>query len=172
MSQFFREAGHPWEPWQLAQGGDSFFSWPAAASCLKPGGREFWGSSVSLPETLLRPFTQEPLRELAGLEEARAQAARGQGDPRPQSCPVCLTSERAQDPGLAFCKSEVGGIHAGNIPLSHFLGLLPHSGAPYLHLVPWGSPSSPGGPHHTLSFVFPFCLPTDLLLESGRCQGT
>ena len=75
VSQFFREAGHPWAPWQLAQGGDSLFSWPAAASCLKLGGREFWGSSVSLPETPLRPFTQEPLRELAGLEEARAQTA-------------------------------------------------------------------------------------------------
>lgn len=93
MSQFFRKAGHPWEPWQLAQGGDSLFSWPAAASCLKPGGREFWGSSVSLPETPLGPFTREPLCRLAGLEEARAQATRGQGDPRPQSRPVTPLSE-------------------------------------------------------------------------------
>lgn len=168
MSQFFRKAGHPWEPWQLAQGGDSLFSWPAAASCLKPGGREFWGSSVSLPET--------PLGAVHPGASLRAGGPRrGQSSSRPRAgrsqatVPSCHTSERAQDPGLAF---GMGGIHAGNIPLSHFLDLLPHSGIPDLHPVPWGNPSSPGGPHHTLSFVFPFCLPTDLLLESGRCQGT
>lgn len=155
MSQSFREAAHPWEPWQPAQGGDPLFSRPAAASCLKPGGHEFWGSSVSLPETPLGLFTLEPLHGLAGLEGARAQAARGQGDPRSQSHPITPVSKhRTLGWPLAKVKREefMQETHRPPpLPCSHLLCLLPHTGTPYLHPVSWGNPSSPGGPHTLLS---------------------
>lgn len=126
------------------------FSWPAAASCLKPGGHEFWGSSVSLPETPLGLFTREPLHGLAGLEGARARAARGQGDPGSLSHPVTPVSKhRTLGWPLANVKREE--FMQKTHPPSHLLCLLPHTGAPYLHPVSWGKPSSPGGPHTLLS---------------------
>lgn len=165
MSQSFREAAHPWEPWQPAQGGGPLFSWPAAASCLKPGGHEFWGSSVSLPETPLGLFTREPLHGLAGLEGARALAARGQGDPRSLSHPVTPVS-----------KHRTLGWPLANVKREEFMQKTPPPPpiccAFSLILVPPTCTRCPGAnPHpqgaHTLSFLFHFCLPTDLLLESG-----
>lgn len=38
------------------------------------------------------------------------------------------------------------------------------------HPEPWGSPLSPRG--HTLSHIFPFWLPPDLLLKIRKDQGT
>ena len=153
MSQSFREAAHPWEPWQPAQGGDPLFSWPAAASCLKPGGHEFWGSSVSLPETPLGLFTLEPLHGLAGLEGARARAARGQGDPRSQSHPVTPVSKhRTLGWPLAKVKREefMQETHRPSPP-----ALLPFAvpSPSYWHPLPapgvLGQPLIPRGPTHS-----------------------
>lgn len=131
-------------------------------------------SGVALSETTLVTVTCEPLQVAGGpgrrlLDQAGPSCdvtAQRAARPGSQSHPVHTLSV---GPGQAAGESEVDETAPQRPPPSTSPALLP----PHVtHSAPsaLGGPSSPGSPH-TLSLVFPQVLPTNLLLESGRCQA-